>query len=208
MTLPASYVQFAVYETFAPTILRGKVVLVSADDAAWGAGLPAVVAMECARIGAHLALHAATPVYEGVARDIVAYGRPVAELAGLAGADAAAAAAIHYGRIDVTVHVGEDEATVAAACRQAVAQGDGCVVWLAPVAAEHRVPSQVTALQAGMATAARINAVIATLPGDAMPGPDPQELAWQAIFLASAAGAGLRGHCLRPVARAVLDATG
>ncbi len=206
MTLPASYVQFAVYETFAPTTLRAKVVLVAAADEMWATGLPSVLAMECARIGAHLALAADTPVHSDIARDIVAYGRPVLEIVNTPASQIPGAATERYERVDVVVYVGSDTALVEAACAVMAKQGTGCVVWIAPEAAAEAVADRVPALQAQLGmTGVRVNGIVAPLPDGPETGPSAQELAWQAIFLASAGGAGIGGHCFHPVATPARD---
>lgn len=207
MTLPKGYTPFAVYETFAPTALRGQVVLVDAPDALWRAGLPPALAMECARVGAHLAFVAENrSTYRPIADEVVAYGRPVLELA-RDGADGRRAASVgdlvaatleRYGRLDLVAAVGAppDAGLAEAAAAAMAGAGGGCLVLVAPPEAEAAVLATVQRLhQAHHPHGVRSNGVLAAAVGG---GEAAQQVAWLAIFFASPAGATLSGLCLQP----------
>ena len=207
MTLPRTYTQFAVYETFAPTALRGRTVLLAASDELWRSDLPPVLAMECARLGAQLALAAPDrAVYQPVARDIVAYGRPVLELdattdtgSATFGQRAAAATVQRFERIDLLIAAGPDDdiGLTEAACEAMAAQGAGCAVLIASPGHATAAQSAVDKLHAAYyPRGVRINGVVTAEPAPDASAPSAQEAAWMAIFFASPAGAHLSGQCL------------
>jgi hypothetical protein len=208
MTLPRGYSQFAVYETFAPTALRDRSVVIAASDLVWRTELPPVLAMECARVGAHLTLAAPDrQVFSNVCREITAYGRPVLEVdatdvGSLAPslADAAVAGALKaYQRLDLHVSIGPEayRNTLHAACLAMSERDGGCVVAITGPAGLSGLREAVAALHAEFGPKrVRVNGVIAPIAVEDAGGPPAQDVAWRTIFLASPAGVSIAGQVL------------
>lgn len=208
MTLPRNYSQFAVYETFAPTALRNRSVVIAAGELAWRAELPPVLAMECARVGAVLTLAAPDrQVYANVCREITAYGRPVQEVdatsvgeLGRTLADAAVGGALKaYQRLDLHISIGPEvyRDALQAACEGMAALDGGCVVAITGPDGLPGLQAAVAALHAEFeARRVRVNGVVAPVAVEDQGGPPAQDVAWRTIFLASQAGANIAGQVL------------
>lgn len=209
MTLPKSYSQFAVYETFSPVALRNKVVLLAADGLAWTTELPPVLAMECARLGAHLALLAPDrQVYQPVATEITAYGRPVLELGGDASTDGADGhrrlieqTLARYPRLDLMVTMGDEphDDLLEAACTAMAAGEGGCAVSIAAPDSADGLYRLVAELHDRYRPGGvRVNGVLTpAVVEPAAAAASAQQIAWLVAFFASPAGASVAGQCLR-----------
>ncbi len=180
------------YDTFSPTILRGKAALLYALGPHWGPSM----ALELGRAGARVAVcDTDLASFDAVLRQVQAQGRAVAALppAGLGPIEdagrAVAATVRAFGRIDGLVIGPSVSEALAPAGRLEAAVVNLLLPGGLDAAAIERRGRQLAARWEGCAL--RSNAVL--LP----PGPvTPQEAAWPVIFLLSEAAALVTGQCI------------
>lgn len=170
---------FALYDTFAPTALKGKAVFVEGP----GGDLTATIALELARAGARVAVHA--PLDEGVQammREAQVLGRRVIAAANVEEAVKA------FGGLDALVNLGEGGAYLAHAA--AAHLNGGAMMNVVPRSGWERFKPE------ELRKALFIEGIRANAIGIPDAGTNPQDVAQVAVFLASDAGRYVTGQCI------------
>jgi hypothetical protein len=187
---------FALFDTFSPTVLRGKTALIDAADPA----LAAALAMEIARAGAKVAV---TCHVESTIEEAEAAGRYV--IAVPPEPKAAVQATLEaYGRLDLLVNAADRGAYLAHAAGPRLRGGS--MVNIIPSSPSGNAVRQALSREA-QRIGARVNAVVVSpLPlGDAVLRPpkegqgegiSAQHTAWVVIFLASDAATAISGEVI------------